>query len=135
MQNTALLLLGFTLLAVVTAGAEDHRPVISLDGSWQFRALEPESEWTRLKVPGHWDLAGFTTPDWGGNQPGRAIYRREFEIPAAWKNKDTFLCFGGVNYLTTVRIDGQEVVRYHRQHKIRLPASAGGGGSCCRTIS
>ncbi|MDQ3661492.1 MAG: glycoside hydrolase family 2 [Actinomycetota bacterium] len=87
------------------SGAGWQRERISLDGTWEFRAeLSGEGGRERpIEVPGAWqaqfeDLRGFS---------GRAIYRRSITVPSSWAGRTVRLCFGAVDYLCEVLVNGR----------------------------
>lgn len=77
-----------------------HAASIDLAGVWDFRtgddtswATDPAdaNAWSRIKVPAYWEDQGHTGYD------GYAWYRREVEIPFAWKGHDVELELGAVD--------------------------------------
>jgi beta-galactosidase len=96
--------------------------VLGLDGEWDFALAEnpaatPEgfqeplfasASWSKLRVPGTWTLQGFDKPHYTnvimpfGNVPPSApashnptgLYRRAFDLPAAWKGRRVVLHVG-----------------------------------------
>jgi hypothetical protein len=79
------------------------RKGLSLDGVWQFR--HEDGEWREARVPGSWqgqfsDLVDST---------GHATYRRGFEVPAHWADRELALRFGAVSYACTVLLNGYEL--------------------------
>src|SRR5665648_1047967 len=97
----------------------------SLNGTWQFHLSHTPyvrpfyffmddydtSDWTTIKVPANWEMEGFDVPIYVNVQyPHEATpptiqkfynpvgsYKREFTIPADWKEKDIILHFGAVS--------------------------------------
>lgn len=108
---------------------------LSLDGDWDFQMLaKPEDltdkwvrsrarrGWSSLPVPSTWTLHGYGTPHYTNIQmPFTAdppevpaenptgIYRREIEIPAAWKGQRVHLEVGGAESVLYVYLNGQAV--------------------------
>ncbi|NBZ86247.1 glycoside hydrolase family 2 protein [Stagnihabitans tardus] len=74
------------------------RPMISLDGFWQFRH-EGDASWRQVTVPNPWqaDCADLRLTS------GRAVYRRQFAHPGQGAH---VLRFGAVNYLSEVFLNG-----------------------------
>lgn len=109
----------------------------SLNGEWSFHyaASVPErpttfyqsdfdsSGWDKIKVPSNWELEGYGTPIYTNvvypfpkNPPfiphdinSVGSYKRHFEIPEKWKNKEVYLHFGAVSGAMYVYINGQKV--------------------------
>ena len=105
-----------------------------LDGEWDFHFSEslddlPDTSndidgWDSITVPASWQTEGYGTylyhnisldfdpydpplvPD-ENNTVG--IYRREFDVPASWDGRETFLTFEGVKSAYFVWIDGEYV--------------------------
>jgi beta-galactosidase len=84
--------------------------------------------WARIDVPSVWQMRGYGKPvylaasfppaigvdinnlpaiDDTQNEVG--IYRREFEVPGAWKGRDVFIRFGAVKSAFTLYVNGREV--------------------------
>ena len=107
-----------------------------LNGRWKFHyapapaaapAAFPEpdfdaSAWTEITVPGHWQLQGFGRPHYtNSNYPfpcdpphvpsenPTGCYRREFDVPESWSDKQVLLHFAGVDCCFTVYVNGREV--------------------------
>ena len=76
-----------------------------------FQTLEyrEDSTWKDLKVPGNWEMAGFSPATY--NQPDNAIglYRLEFDVPAEWKGRIVKINFDGVQNAAEVYLNGQPV--------------------------
>jgi beta-galactosidase len=91
------------------------------------------SSWTDIQVPSNWEMEGYGTPiysnitypfkrdaprvtseppsDWTAFKERNPVgsYRRTFTLPVDWKNRETFLVFGGVSSAFYVWINGQRV--------------------------
>ena len=120
--------------------------VQSLNGEWFFHlAACPEevptsffqkefdtTAWNRIPVPANWQLQGHDTPIYTNirypfpcNPPHvpqenpTGCYRREFSIPAAWRGREIYLVFEGVNSEFHLWLNGQ-AVGYSQDS--RLPA-------------
>ena len=106
----------------------------SLNGAWRFRWSPAPSErpdlfyrqdvdvsgWDRINVPGNWELQGYGIPIYidGGypfkKDPPRApkehnpvgSYRRTFQIPESWTERQIFLHFGAVRSAFHVWVNG-----------------------------
>ncbi len=110
---------------------------LSLNGLWDFKyaknVLErPTSffksdtntaDWDKIEVPSNWELQGFGMPIYTNivypfpkNPPyiphelnPVGSYKRTFEIPDNWKEKDIFLHFEGVSGAMYVWVNGEKV--------------------------
>ena len=108
--------------------------VMSLDGPWQFHlAPNPATlpaefyqpgfdagAWAEIAVPGCWTMQGFDKPIYCNiqmpipNTPPfvprddnpTGLYRRTFDLPAAWDGRQIILHFGGVESAFYVWING-----------------------------
>lgn len=83
---------------------------ILLDGVWDFLHLIEDYRlkpvgWRSIRVPGPWQ-AQFADLRM---RAGTGIYRREIEIPAAWKRDRIFLKFGAVFHVTRAWVNGELV--------------------------
>ena len=91
------------------------------------------SKWDTIKVPSNWQVLGYGTPyyrnlgyifqkdwprvmteppkDWTAYEERNPVgsYRRAFEVPAAWKGRQTFLKFDGVDAGFFLWVNGQKV--------------------------
>lgn len=68
-----------------------------------------DQTWRELKVPGNWEMAGYSPATYW--QPDNAIglYRRWFEVPAEWAGQTILLNFDGVQNGAEVFLNGQPV--------------------------
>ena len=108
--------------------------IYSLNGDWDFHlaphpgAIPPDfvapefatgEDWAKLPVPSNWTMHGYDKPHYTNVQmPFRdepphvpadnptGCYRREFEVPAAWKNRRIVLHFGGAESVLYVWVNG-----------------------------
>lgn len=109
----------------------------SLNGEWSFNyaASVPErpisfykpdydtSGWNKIKVPSNWELEGYGTPIYTNvvypfpkNPPfiphdinSVGSYKRHFETPENWEDKEVYLHFGAVSGAMYVYLNGQMV--------------------------
>jgi beta-galactosidase len=109
----------------------------SLNGVWKFNWVRKPSErpegffkedyevdhWADINVPGNWELQGFGIPIYTDTDyPFPAdpphipheynpvgSYRRSFNIPDAWIDRQIFLHFGGVKSAMYVWVNGKKV--------------------------
>ena len=84
------------------AAIAGQRPLLSLDGVWDFQ-VEGEGDWRIARVPAPWQALF----DDLRHASGTALYRKRFSVPSEWASKQIFLCFGAVNHLAEVHCDGQ----------------------------
>lgn len=117
-----------------------------LNGTWQFYYTDdyktlPENitqptaneiQWKEIIVPGNWEIQGFGTPIYTNlgyefqprnPQPPTlpeaipaGVYRREFEIPTDWNNREVFLQIGGIKSGAYIYLNG-EFVGYSEDSK------------------
>lgn len=108
-----------------------------LNGQWKFHwvgkpAVRPtdfmnpdfdDSQWAEIRVPSCWEMEGYGVPIYsnvrfphGANPPfipheynPVGSYRREFEVPAEWKDRRTIVRFQGVYSAFFVWVNGQKV--------------------------
>lgn len=84
-----------------------YRNTMSLDGVWQFSEKPSGDDWHPIQVPGEWVMQGFKV-----DSAGCARYRRDFEVPADWKDHQVMLRFDGVHSEYTVTVNGKKA-GYH----------------------
>lgn len=96
------------------------REKLSLDGVWQFKldkCKTGESEkWfdddvefnNTINVPGSWEGQEFgeETGTIYHSHVGKGWFKREVLIPESWKDKNIYLCFGGVHRYSKVWVNG-----------------------------
>jgi hypothetical protein len=110
----------FLLFAFVLSSAQQTEKIYlsgtgSNDGvKWQFFCTGGmnANKWTTIAVPSCWELQGFGKYDYGfakdsvrGKEKG--LYKYNFDVPLAWKNKKTNIVFEGVMTDAEVKINGQ----------------------------
>ena len=106
----------------------------SLNGAWTFKYIPSSdvnddenfyqplfnvSSWKTIPVPSHWELLGFTEPQYGDDvKEGTGLYRRSFTIPKDWQmqNRRVFLRFDGVLYGFTVYINGKQAGEWNSSY-------------------
>lgn len=123
----------------LTGVYEKSKYYLLLNGAWKFYYSDshrqipdnltdpstPTDSWADIKVPGNWEFQGFGTPIYinhGYEFKPRypippllpedipvGVYRREFEIPVPWKNRDIYLHLAGAKAGVYVYINGKEV--------------------------
>lgn len=97
----------------------------TLNGEWRFKYIpssdvgddqkfaDPSfdvSEWPFTPVPSHWELHGYTEPQYAGKvTEGTGLYRRNFTVPKSWEGQRVFLRFEGVLYGLTAYVNGKSI--------------------------
>lgn len=129
--------------------AVDSRYFKDLRGEWQFAFFKNpfqcpgdffqtqfnDNEWQTIQVPSNWELQGSGEPTYAGQQydwqPQNEVpeiptsynptgcYRKTFDLPRKWDDKEVYLFFGGVSSAFSVWLNGQ-FVGYSQDSK--LPA-------------
>lgn len=94
--------------------------------TWDFFCTSgrKSGQWTTIQVPSCWEQQGFGAYNYGRDYKtyGRnfrfadekGLYKYNFTIPAAWKQKQVFIVFEGAMTDTEVRINGQLAGPIHR---------------------
>ncbi len=123
----------------MTLKYENSKYYYLLNGTWKFYfsndqrqlpknitdANTDTSGWHNIKVPGNWELQGFGEAyyvnqpyEWDTYKPTPplipeanpvGVYRRDFEIPADWMNRELFLHIAAAKSGLYVYINGKEV--------------------------
>ena len=95
-----------------------------------------DSNWTEMKLPGEWSLAGIHTT-------GICCLRKHFTLPENWKGKDLLLSLGGIDQQDVTFVNGTEVGRtgsgtdsgfWNACRKYRVPANILNSGTNLITI-
>jgi beta-galactosidase len=68
-----------------------------------------DSSWHDLKVPGNWEMYGFSPADYGQPDNAIGIYRTWVKVPADWKGRLVKLNFDGVQNGAEIYLNGQPV--------------------------
>lgn len=88
--------------------------------NWQFFCTEGRNsgKWTTIPVPSNWELQGFGKYNYGfakdsskGKEKG--LYKYEFLVPVAWKDKKINIVFEGAMTDTEVKINGKSAGAVH----------------------
>lgn len=87
--------------------ANISKPVISLNGTWQFKRTE-ESHWNTINVPGEAVMQGY-----GIEHDKTFYYKKDIQIPANFANQQVILRFDGVYSYARLLVNG-EFVREHK---------------------
>lgn len=118
-------------ITVTTAGQEKEIKYLSGTDkdhtvSWDFycTAGRKSGTWTTIQVPSCWEQQGFGAYNYGRDYKtyGRnfrfaeekGMYRHQFTVPAAWKNKEVFIVFEGAMTDAEVKINGQSAGTVHQ---------------------
>ena len=89
--------------------------------SWDFYCTGGmnSSKWTKIAVPSCWELQGFGKYDYGyardsvrGKEKG--LYKKTFNVPAAWKGKVINIVFEGVMTDAEVKVNGKPAGEVHQ---------------------
>ncbi|MBN2369145.1 MAG: hypothetical protein JXO72_01515 [Vicinamibacteria bacterium] len=96
---------------------QDEQWSVSLNGEWKFKFgiteadfILPDyddSSWSKIRVPGNWELAGFGQLHFGRPGVGVGLYRRSFAVPRQWANRRIILRFEGVSWGFEFWLNGQ----------------------------
>jgi len=93
---------------------------------WDFfcTAGRNSGQWTTIPVPSCWELQGFGNYNYGRDYKTygknfrffdeKGMYKRSFQIPAGWKDKEIFIVFEGSMTDTEVKINGQVAGPVHQ---------------------
>jgi beta-galactosidase/beta-glucuronidase len=135
-QKTSLLVVLFTFLFLNISFAQKsvistERVYLSGRGcddmvQWDFFCTDGlnSGKWTKIGVPSCWELQGFGTYQYGMRWYGKAfpdgvanekgMYKYEFDVPEAWRNKQVYLVFEASMTDTEVKINGQKAGELHQ---------------------
>jgi hypothetical protein len=117
----------FLLAGTLTRGQETRVQYLSGHGiddatPWEFYCSSGDrsGEWTTIKVPWCWDVAGFGKLTYGrlpkgekqSNEQGK--YRFKFNVPADWNGQTIELVFEGVMTDAQVWVNGQSAGAKHQ---------------------
>ena len=126
----------FENMASAKMGGPEHSNLYkSLNGTWKFNLVKnpanrPEDfykttfddeKWDTIEVPSNWELKGFDTPIYtnivypfpknppfiDGDYNPVGTYRRAFDTPSNWKDKEVFLVFGSISGYANIYVNGQ----------------------------
>jgi beta-galactosidase len=114
-------------------GEQERSPFFqSLSGTWDFKLLpRPEAAtadalaaegWAPIEVPGNWTMQGFGTPHYTNvqmpfpnlppdvpDENPTGVYRRSFDLPAAWRGRRIVLHIAGCEGACYVYLNGEPV--------------------------
>lgn len=105
----------FLLVASFSLKAAPVREEVNLNRGWLFTLGDPagaeqssfaDQSWERVNLPHSFSLPYFM---WKSVYNGYGWYRKEIEMPAAWKGKQISIEFEGVFIQSEVFLNGQEV--------------------------
>ena len=99
----------------------------SLNGEWDFAYTDDDRQepaWTKIRVPGNWEVQGFGTAiyvnipyEFAPKDPQPPIlpedipvgrYRRTFRIPEGWAGREVYLNLAGAKSGVYVSVNGRE---------------------------
>lgn len=87
----------------------EKEPDINLSGIWDFKTGDElkwseknfnDSNWTKIMVPAHWEIQGFSDYD------GFAWYRKTFYLPENYSNEDMILLLGQIDDIDQTFVNG-----------------------------
>ncbi|WP_051666493.1 glycoside hydrolase family 2 [Pedobacter sp. R20-19] len=88
---------------------------------WDFFCTEGmnSGKWTTIPVPANWELQGFGKYNYGFNKEinkgkEQGLYKYNFQIPTAWKDKKINIVFEGSMTDTEVKINGKSAGETHQ---------------------
>ncbi|GGE49701.1 beta-galactosidase/beta-glucuronidase [Pedobacter psychrotolerans] len=88
---------------------------------WDFFCTEGmnSGKWTTIPVPSNWELQGFGKYNYGFNKETnkgkeQGLYKYNFQIPTAWKDKKINIVFEGSMTDTEVKINGKSAGETHK---------------------
>jgi hypothetical protein len=121
------------LLSVAPALYAQQAEKIYLSGTgfgdaktWDFYCTSGRKSgyWTNIRVPSCWEQEGFGNYNYGRDyktfgknyrfHDEEGIYKKNFFVPASWKNKEIAIVFEGSMTDTEVKINGKTVGPVHR---------------------
>ena len=70
------------------------------------------SSWRRIRVPGCWEMQGFSAPTYGVVPSQAGLYKRTFNLPPDWDGGHLFVRLKGVLYSYRLWINGVEAGRW-----------------------
>jgi hypothetical protein len=89
--------------------------------NWDFfcTAGRNSGHWTTIAVPSNWELQGFGTYNYGGDQDGirgkeSGLYKYKFRVPKEWRDKQVNIVFDGSMTDTQVKINGISAGALHQ---------------------
>jgi hypothetical protein len=94
---------------------------------WQFKldTGRRSGHWQLIPVPSQWEQQGFGTYYYGTQGRGKpdddpvipketALYRRSFDVPTAWRDREVHVVFEAVMTDTTVFVNGRQAGKTHQ---------------------
>ncbi|MFH6993826.1 glycoside hydrolase family 2 TIM barrel-domain containing protein [Flavobacterium sp. FlaQc-48] len=105
---------------IYLSGKDFEHPV-----QWDFYCTDGNNSkiWSKINVPSQWELEGFGEYTYGRwykelnqKEPSKeeGLYKYEFEVPLAYKNKEVLIAFGGAMTDTEVKINGKLAGAIHQ---------------------
>ncbi len=75
---------------------------VGISEGWMSSELD-DTAWSTIDVPGLWEDATLPGVD------GLVWFRREVEIPDAWRDRNLFVCLGPLDDMDTVWVNGEQI--------------------------
>jgi len=124
MMNRILCLL--LLLVTAWSGHAQKTEIQYLSGTgtdhtvkWDFfcTAGMNSNKWSTIEVPSQWEQQGFGAYNYGQDKKyndEKGLYKYQFSVPEAWRNKRTYIVFEGSMTDTEVKINGKSAGTIHQ---------------------
>jgi hypothetical protein len=126
MKTLLKIIFGILVIPSLTKAQETEIKYLSGAGcdqtvEWGFLCTEGRNsgKQTTIPVPSNWELHGFGKYNYGHDKDSvrgkeKGLYRYEFTVPSAWKNKQVEIVFEGSMTDTEVKINGKSAGAVHR---------------------
>ncbi len=112
------------LFSVICANCSAFVPVDSdrnfkqsISGKWRFlfnkdragfeKKHYDDSDWPMIETPSNWELSGFEEPKYAKPRKGTALYRKTFNLPQDWKDRNLLIRFEAVAFGFEFWINGK----------------------------
>jgi beta-galactosidase len=131
--------------SLLHSSTEDSPNYMSLDGTWKFNWVKTPAErpywffrddfdvreWDEIEVPSNWEMKGYGVPLYvNAGYPFKkdppyihhnwnpvGSYKRFFNLPGSWRDREVFVTFGAVSSAFYLYING-ELVGYSQDSKM-----------------
>tara|TARA_R110002051_G_scaffold318695_1_gene401393 strand:- start:40906 stop:43500 length:2595 start_codon:yes stop_codon:yes gene_type:complete len=109
----------FSIVFILTVNAQNKRHIETLNDNWSFYkgSLEKPFEeninsWEKVTLPHSWNTQDILD-DEDGYYRGDGWYQKTMVIPEVYENQKVFLLFEGANQVTSLFVNGKEIVEDH----------------------